>query len=130
MTATDRFKLCFRSSTRPHALIKEVMQDFALWKAAKAGEPFWESPWGKGRPGWHIECSAMVQATAPGGKLDLHSGGEDLKFPHHDNEIAQSEAHNCGALRMLSFVFGAHSLARCCLALPPVQREPCSNTCA
>lgn len=72
------------------------MQDFALWKAAKAGEPSWDSPWGAGRPGWHIECSAMIEATA-GGQLDLHSGGEDLKFPHHDNEIAQSEAHNLGA---------------------------------
>ena len=76
---------------------KRGPQDFALWKAAKAGEPAWESPWGPGRPGWHIECSAMVGAVAPGGKLDLHSGGDDLRFPHHDNEIAQAEAHDCGA---------------------------------
>ena len=75
---------------------KRGEQDFALWKASKAREPSWESPWGAGRPGWHIECSAMIEAAA-GGKLDIHSGGEDLKFPHHDNEIAQSEAHNCGA---------------------------------
>ena len=63
--------------------------DFALWKAAKPGEPFWESPWGKGRPGWHIECSAMSQPYLP---LDIHGGGQDLIFPHHENEIAQSEA--------------------------------------
>ncbi len=66
-------------------------RDFALWKASKAGEPFWPSPWGNGRPGWHIECSAMAAAVAPG-TLDIHSGGIDLAFPHHDNEIAQSEA--------------------------------------
>lgn len=71
------------------------MQDFALWKASKAGEPAWESRWGPGRPGWHIECSAMID-TVLGRKLDLHSGGADLKFPHHDNEIAQSEAFNNG----------------------------------
>lgn len=63
--------------------------DFALWKAAKEGEPFWESPWGKGRPGWHIECSAMNEGFLP---LDIHGGGLDLIFPHHENEIAQSEA--------------------------------------
>jgi cysteinyl-tRNA synthetase len=68
---------------------KEYPLDFALWKAAKPGEPFWESPWGKGRPGWHIECSAM---SAPWMPLDIHGGGQDLIFPHHDNEIAQSEA--------------------------------------
>lgn len=65
--------------------------DFALWKAAKPEEPFWESPWGKGRPGWHIECSAMVQAEL-GNTIDIHMGGADLAFPHHENEIAQSEA--------------------------------------
>ena len=64
--------------------------DFALWKAAKPGEPFWESPWGKGRPGWHIECSAMVQKYL-GKTIDIHCGGQDLIFPHHENEIAQSE---------------------------------------
>lgn len=65
--------------------------DFALWKAAKPGEPAWDSPWGKGRPGWHIECSAMVRAIL-GETIDIHSGGGDLVFPHHENEIAQSEA--------------------------------------
>lgn len=68
---------------------KEDPLDFALWKAAKPGEPFWGSPWGKGRPGWHIECSAMSQPYLP---LDIHGGGQDLIFPHHENEIAQSEA--------------------------------------
>ena len=67
--------------------------DFALWKAAKPGEPFWESPWGKGRPGWHIECSAMVREIM-GETIDMHMGGNDLVFPHHENEIAQSEAAN------------------------------------
>jgi cysteinyl-tRNA synthetase len=65
--------------------------DFALWKAAKPGEPAWESPWGKGRPGWHIECSAMVRDRL-GDTIDIHAGGADLIFPHHENEIAQSEA--------------------------------------
>ncbi len=65
--------------------------DFALWKAAKPSEPAWESPWGKGRPGWHIECSAMVRDRL-GGTIDIHAGGADLIFPHHENEIAQSEA--------------------------------------
>jgi len=65
--------------------------DFVLWKASKPGEPFWESPWGKGRPGWHIECSAMSTKYL-GDTLDIHGGGRDLSFPHHENEIAQSEA--------------------------------------
>ena len=65
--------------------------DFALWKAAKPGEPFWESPWGKGRPGWHIECSTMSLKYL-GEKFDFHGGGSDLIFPHHENEIAQSQA--------------------------------------
>jgi cysteinyl-tRNA synthetase len=64
--------------------------DFALWKASKIGEPWWESPWGRGRPGWHIECSAMSQGFL-GDTFDIHGGGEDLIFPHHENEIAQSE---------------------------------------
>jgi cysteinyl-tRNA synthetase len=64
--------------------------DFALWKAAKPGEPSWESPWGPGRPGWHIECSAM-SSTLLGETFDIHGGGRDLIFPHHENEIAQSE---------------------------------------
>jgi cysteinyl-tRNA synthetase len=65
--------------------------DFALWKAAKPGEPAWNSPWGPGRPGWHIECSAMSTQTL-GAHFDIHGGGQDLQFPHHENEIAQSEA--------------------------------------
>lgn len=65
--------------------------DFALWKAAKSDEPYWDSPWGKGRPGWHIECSAMVRDRL-GDSIDIHCGGGDLTFPHHENEIAQSEA--------------------------------------
>ena len=70
--------------------------DFALWKAAKPGEPSWDSPWGKGRPGWHIECSAMTMAHL-GETFDLHGGGKDLIFPHHENEIAQSQgAHGEG----------------------------------
>jgi len=66
--------------------------DFALWKSAKEGEIFWESPWGRGRPGWHIECSTMVYNTL-GESIDIHGGGKDLIFPHHENEIAQSEAY-------------------------------------
>jgi len=64
--------------------------DFVLWKAAKPGEPSWDSPWGKGRPGWHIECSAMSERFL-GEHFDIHGGGQDLLFPHHENEIAQSE---------------------------------------
>lgn len=70
--------------------IKRDSMDFALWKAAKPGEPYWDSPWGKGRPGWHIECSAMV-CRYLGETIDIHCGGQDLIFPHHENEIAQSE---------------------------------------
>ena len=69
---------------------KQHAADFALWKSAKEGEPFWESPWGKGRPGWHIECSAMAGALL-GEQIDIHGGGLDLIFPHHENEVAQSE---------------------------------------
>jgi cysteinyl-tRNA synthetase len=69
---------------------KEHPMDFAVWKASKPGEPFWESPWGKGRPGWHIECTAM-SIKYLGETLDIHGGGQDLIFPHHENEIAQSE---------------------------------------
>jgi cysteinyl-tRNA synthetase len=70
---------------------KEYPLDFALWKASKPGEPFWESPWGRGRPGWHIECSAMALKYL-GDSIDIHGGGQDLVFPHHENEIAQSES--------------------------------------
>jgi cysteinyl-tRNA synthetase len=70
---------------------KDNPLDFALWKASKPGEPEWESPWGRGRPGWHIECSAMSQRYL-GDSFDIHGGGKDLIFPHHENEIAQSES--------------------------------------
>lgn len=74
---------------------KRDAMDFVLWKAAKPGEPSWASPWGQGRPGWHIECSAM-SASHLGQHFDIHGGGQDLQFPHHENEIAQSEAaHDC-----------------------------------
>lgn len=73
--------------------LKEDALDFVLWKPKKEGEPYWESPWGKGRPGWHIECSVMSKKYL-GNEIDIHAGGEDLIFPHHENEIAQSEAAN------------------------------------
>lgn len=73
--------------------VKEDPRDFVLWKAAKVGEPAWKSPWGNGRPGWHIECSAMSKNCC-GETFDIHGGGPDLPFPHHENEIAQSEAAN------------------------------------
>ncbi len=73
--------------------LKKEPMDFALWKNAKPGEPYWESPWGNGRPGWHIECSAMVHRYL-GDTIDIHCGGQDLIFPHHENEIAQSECCN------------------------------------
>jgi len=72
---------------------KENPMDFVLWKAAKPGEPFWPSPWGDGRPGWHIECSVMANRYL-GKTIDIHAGGQDLAFPHHENEVAQSEALN------------------------------------
>jgi len=79
--------------------VKENPVDFALWKGAKPDEPFWDSPWGKGRPGWHIECSAMVSRYL-GKTIDIHCGGQDLTFPHHENEIAQSEgANDCEFVR-------------------------------
>ncbi|MDY6937754.1 MAG: cysteine--tRNA ligase [Cyanobacteriota bacterium] len=80
-----------RVAEDPEAAKKEDPFDFALWKGAKPGEPAWESPWGCGRPGWHIECSAMVRDRL-GETIDIHCGGADLIFPHHENEIAQSEA--------------------------------------
>jgi cysteinyl-tRNA synthetase len=80
-----------RTIEDPESAKKKDPFDFALWKAAKPGEPSWESPWGAGRPGWHIECSAMVRDRL-GDQIDIHVGGADLMFPHHENEIAQSEA--------------------------------------
>src|SRR3712207_4993898 len=78
----------FRSE-RAETGYKKSPLDFNLWKASKPGEPSWESPWGPGRPGWHIECSAMVEKHLPDG-ADIHGGGTDLRFPHHENELAQS----------------------------------------
>ncbi len=73
---------------------KKNPEDFALWKSAKPGEPTWESPWGPGRPGWHIECSSMIRRLL-GETIDIHGGGSDLKFPHHENELAQARASTC-----------------------------------
>ena len=78
-----------RDTEKAQTGFKESPLDFALWKASKPGEPSWESPWGPGRPGWHIECSAMVEKHLPEG-ADIHGGGTDLRFPHHENELAQS----------------------------------------
>jgi cysteinyl-tRNA synthetase len=78
-----------RETEKGQAGFKRSPLDFALWKASKPGEPSWESPWGPGRPGWHIECSAMVEKHLPDG-ADIHGGGTDLRFPHHENELAQS----------------------------------------
>ncbi len=96
----DYGKLCHRDPEQLEAGARiEVSDkkrgpgDFALWKQAKPGEPFWESPWGQGRPGWHIECSAMSMKLL-GKTLDIHGGGLDLQFPHHENELAQSESYN------------------------------------
>src|SRR5918993_5979443 len=80
-----------RETEKAETGYKKSPLDFTLWKASKPGEPSWESPWGLGRPGWHIECSAM-SSTYLGGQIDIHGGGADLIFPHHENEIAQSEA--------------------------------------
>ena len=87
---------------------KKSAIDFALWKKSKKGEPVWESPWGPGRPGWHIECSAMA-GDVLGDNLDIHAGGEDLCFPHHDNELAQSEAF-CGCKQWVNYFFHAGHL--------------------
>lgn len=86
---------------------KKHPNDFALWKASKAGEPEWDSPWGKGRPGWHIECSVVASDTF-GCNMDVHAGGSDLKFPHHDNELAQSEAHYCNHQWVNYFFHAGH----------------------
>uniref|UniRef100_A0A8D0CRY1 Probable cysteine--tRNA ligase, mitochondrial n=1 Tax=Sander lucioperca TaxID=283035 RepID=A0A8D0CRY1_SANLU len=84
------------SQGEPGSTNKRDSRDFALWKQSKPQEPYWESPWGRGRPGWHIECSTIASSVF-GSQLDIHSGGIDLAFPHHENEVAQSEAyHQCG----------------------------------
>ena len=95
---------------------KEDAHDFALWKGAKPGEPSWESPWGPGRPGWHIECSAMA-ARYLGQPIDIHGGGSDLVFPHHENELAQSEACAGGPFASLwvhngMITFGAEKMSK------------------
>lgn len=72
---------------------KKNLADFALWKSSKPGEPKWPSPWGEGRPGWHIECSTMIKELI-GPVVDIHGGGSDLMFPHHENEIAQSQVRH------------------------------------
>jgi len=83
------------SSAEASAPEKKHPNDFALWKASKPGEPAWDSPWGPGRPGWHIECSVMTSDIL-GPNLDIHGGGVDFMFPHHENEMAQAEAyHQC-----------------------------------
>lgn len=86
---------------------KRNVTDFAVWKASKPGEPSWDSPWGKGRPGWHIECSAMASVIL-GESMDIHSGGFDLKFPHHDNELAQAEAYYKNDNWVRYFVHSGH----------------------
>ncbi len=97
-TDTDYGKLSHRSTEEQEAGTRDLEgagkrnnADFALWKTAKPGEPMWDSPWGKGRPGWHIECSAMSMKYL-GETFDIHGGGMDLLFPHHENELAQSES--------------------------------------
>ena len=89
----DDLRSGFRDLKVSGADEKEDPLDFVLWKPKKEGEPYWESPWGQGRPGWHIECSVMSKRYL-GPTIDIHAGGEDLIFPHHENEIAQSEAAN------------------------------------
>jgi cysteinyl-tRNA synthetase len=86
---------------------KRTARDFALWKASKPGEPEWPSPWGRGRPGWHIECSAMASSVLPG-IIDIHCGGFDLKFPHHANELAQSEAFHATDQWVRFFLHAGH----------------------
>jgi cysteinyl-tRNA synthetase len=91
LSKLDKQNLKINSRIKADEYNKEEARDFALWKAKKSGEPFWPSPWGKGRPGWHIECSAMSMKYL-GQTFDIHAGGVDNIFPHHENEIAQSEA--------------------------------------
>ncbi|KAL0479760.1 cysteinyl-tRNA synthetase [Acrasis kona] len=83
-------------------------RDFALWKKSNRGEPVWDSPWGQGRPGWHIECSAMASNVFNQPYMDIHCGGVDLRFPHHDNELAQSEAHFCNHQWVNYFLHTGH----------------------
>lgn len=93
---------------------KRNQNDFALWKNSKPGEPWWRSPWGNGRPGWHIECSVMATEII-GKQMDIHSGGIDLRFPHHDNEMAQSEAYfNTGEQWVNYFLHSGHLTIQGC----------------
>ncbi|XP_071809472.1 cysteine--tRNA ligase, cytoplasmic-like [Asterias amurensis] len=92
---------------------KRSDNDFALWKASKPGEPAWDSPWGQGRPGWHIECSVMASSIL-GESMDIHTGGVDLRFPHHDNELAQAEAHYSNDNWVRYFLHSGHlTIAGC-----------------
>lgn len=101
------------STTADKLSEKRSVTDFALWKSSKAGEPWWDSPWGKGRPGWHIECSVMASAIC-GESLDIHTGAVDLKFPHHDNELAQAEAYFDNSYWVRYFLhFGHLTIAGC-----------------
>ncbi|XP_011700018.1 PREDICTED: cysteine--tRNA ligase, cytoplasmic [Wasmannia auropunctata] len=101
------------STTADKLSEKRSVTDFALWKSSKAGEPWWNSPWGKGRPGWHIECSVMASAIC-GESLDIHTGGVDLKFPHHDNELAQAEAYFDNSHWVRYFLHSGHlTIAGC-----------------
>nr|XP_039251784.1 cysteine--tRNA ligase, cytoplasmic-like [Styela clava] len=92
---------------------KRSQNDFALWKASKPGEPAWDSPWGKGRPGWHVECSVMASCIL-GGSMDIHTGGVDLRFPHHDNELAQSEAYHNNSHWVRYFLHSGHLTIQGC----------------
>eukprot|EP00959_Pyramimonas_sp_CCMP1952_P179324 3749013-Pyramimonas_sp.AAC.1 len=89
MIAYDKYDIAY--DKYDIAYWRRSASDFALWKRSKKGEPAWDSPWGPGRPGWHIECSVMASDVL-GTNMDIHAGGSDLRFPHHDNELAQSEA--------------------------------------
>ncbi|XP_026825423.1 cysteine--tRNA ligase, cytoplasmic isoform X2 [Ooceraea biroi] len=101
------------STTEDRLTEKRSVTDFALWKNSKAGEPWWDSPWGKGRPGWHIECSVMASVIC-GESLDIHTGGVDLKFPHHDNELAQAEAYFDNSHWVRYFLHSGHlTIAGC-----------------
>ncbi|KAM0734318.1 Cysteine--tRNA ligase, cytoplasmic [Formica fusca] len=101
------------SVTEDKLFEKKSVTDFALWKSSKAGEPWWDSPWGKGRPGWHIECSVMASEIC-GESLDIHTGGVDLKFPHHDNELAQAEAYFDNSHWVRYFLHSGHlTIAGC-----------------
>jgi cysteinyl-tRNA synthetase len=114
-----------RSGALSNTTGRRSAADFALWKASKPGEPFWPSPWGQGRPGWHIECSVMASAIL-GDNIDVHSGGIDLAFPHHDNEIAQAEVIWSNSIRHghVQFFYVGLSWIRCLGQLLPSHWSP------